>query len=524
MILTMAHKLYPIGIQTFERIRKEDRVYVDKTEYVYHMTHASEPYIFLSRPRRFGKSLLVSTLQCYFEGRKDLFEGLAIERLEKEWAEYPVLRFDMSGGKHTNEEELKRYLDFILQENEDRFGLTIDAIDHNVRLNSLINMVYEQTGKPVVVLIDEYDAPLLDVVHEDEKMENLRAIMRNFYSPLKKCKSRLRFVFITGITKFSQLSIFSELNNISNISMDEEYAGICGITERELTTGMAKDIECLAEKLKLTKEGTLEKLKENYDGYHFTWPSPDIFNTYSLLNCFSKGKVDAFWFESGTPTFLIEMMRKYNVSPIDIGDKELADESDFDAPTENMVSIIPLLYQSGYITIKGFEGSTRLYTLGIPNKEIRIGLFKSLLPNYLDNSTPKGKVAVAQMSVLLGSGDINGALELLRTFLSTVPYCDNTQYEGHYQQLLYVIFGLLTDYNIHVEQRTARGRIDMSLETDNYIYVLELKFDDTAENALAQIKANHYADAFALSSKKVTKVGINFSVKEERNITKWVTE
>lgn len=344
------------------------------------MTHADSKYMFLSRPRRFGKSLLVSTLKSYFEGKKELFEGLAIAKLEKEWEQYPVLYFSLAGGKHQNDEQLNRYLDYILHENESYYGIKNSAIDANVRLAQLIKTVYKQTGKQVVVLIDEYDASLLDVVHTDEQLHNLRCIMRNFFSPLKDCDPYLRFVFLTGITKFSQLSIFSELNNINNISMDEEYAGVCGITEQELLSDMSEDIDMLANKLGLSREETIEKLKYNYDGYNFTWPSPDIFNPYSLLNCFSKQDIASYWFASGTPTYLIEMMRRFKVLPSSIGSM-YAKQSSFDAPTENMTSIIPLLYQSGYITIKDYDPKLRLYTLDIPNKEIRVGLYEILLPN-----------------------------------------------------------------------------------------------------------------------------------------------
>lgn len=520
----MTRKLYPIGIQTFSEIRTNDNLYIDKTAYIYRMANSDGKYFFLSRPRRFGKSLLVSTLLSYFEGRKELFKGLAIDNLENEWAEYPVLHFDLSGGKHQEEDQLNRYLDFILKDNERRFGVECDAVDANVRLANLIASVYKKTGKQVVVLIDEYDAPLLDVVHQDERLESLRHLMRNFYSPLKQCEPMLRFVFLTGITKFSQLSIFSELNNITNISMDEAYAGICGITKEELLTQMSDDIDRLAEKLSITREVAIQQLKDNYDGYHFTYPSPDIFNPYSLLNCFSKEKIGAYWFASGTPTFLIEMMRKFGTTPMDIGESEMADVSDFDAPTETMESIVPLLYQSGYVTIKDYDEDTNLYELGIPNKEIRIGLFKSLLPNYLTRSSQRGKVAIAQMSVLIKNGDIDGALELFRTFLATVPYCENTKYEGHFQQLMYVVFALLTDYRILVEQRTSKGRTDITLETQDSIYIMELKFGNTADEALAQINANHYADAFAMSNKKTIKVGIGFDVKDERNITDWKVE
>ena len=520
----MTRKLYPIGIQTFSEIRTNDNLYIDKTAYIYRMANSDGKYFFLNRPRRFGKSLLVSTLLSYFEGCKELFKGLAIDNLENEWAEYPVLHFDLSGGKHQEEDQLNRYLDFILKDNERRFGVECDAVDANVRLANLIASVYKKTGKQAVVLIDEYDAPLLDVVHQDERLESLRYLMRNFYSPLKQCEPMLRFVFLTGITKFSQLSIFSELNNITNISMDEAYAGICGITKEELLTQMSDDIDRLAEKLSITRENAIQQLKDNYDGYHFTYPSPDIFNPYSLLNCFSKEKIGSYWFGSGTPTFLIEMMRKFGTTPMDIGESEMADVSDFDAPTETMESIVPLLYQSGYVTIKDYDEETNLYELGIPNKEIRIGLFKSLLPNYLTRSSQRGKVAIAQMSVLIKNGDIDGALELFRTFLATVPYCENTKYEGHFQQLMYVVFALLTDYRILVEQRTSKGRTDITLETQDSIYIMELKFGNTADEALAQINANHYADAFAMNNKKTIKVGIGFDVKDERNITEWKVE
>ena len=520
----MTRKLYPIGIQTFSEIRTNDNLYIDKTAYIYRMANSDGKYFFLNRPRRFGKSLLVSTLLSYFEGRKELFKGLAIDNLENEWAEYPVLHFDLSGGKHQEEDQLNRYLDFILKDNERRFGVECDAVDANVRLANLIASVYKKTGKQAVVLIDEYDAPLLDVVHQDERLESLRYLMRNFYSPLKQCEPMLRFVFLTGITKFSQLSIFSELNNITNISMDEAYAGICGITKEELLTQMSDDIDRLAEKLSITRENAIQQLKDNYDGYHFTYPSPDIFNPYSLLNCFSKEKIGAYWFGSGTPTFLIEMMRKFGTTPMDIGESEMADVSDFDAPTETMESIVPLLYQSGYVTIKDYDEETNLYELGIPNKEIRIGLFKSLLPNYLTRSSQRGKVAIAQMSVLIKNGDVDGALELFRTLLATVPYCENTKYEGHFQQLMYVVFALLTDYRILVEQRTSKGRTDITLETQDSIYIMELKFGNTADEALAQINASHYADAFAMSNKKTIKVGIGFDVKDERNITEWKVE
>ena len=518
----MARKLYPIGIQTFERIRKEDKFYVDKTEYVYRMTHTDGKFFFLNRPRRFGKSLLVSTFQSYFKGKKELFKGLAIEKLEKEWNEYPVLHFDLSKGKHMEKEQLNRYLLDIIEKQEARFDCMSNKIDVNIRLDDLINAVYQKTGKQVVVLIDEYDAPLLDVAHEKEKLDELRNSMRNFYSPLKGNESMLRFVFMTGITKFSQLSIFSELNNIKNVSMDEPYAGICGITKEEMLTQMSDDIDALAEHLELSREETIQELKDHYDGYHFTWPSPDVFNPYSLLNCFADGRMDDYWFGSGTPTYLINMMRKYEFLPADLGETIEVGKKDFDAPTETMTTIVPLLYQSGYVTIKGYDKPTKLYQLALPNQEIRVGLYGSLLPHYLTDKSAKANTTIAKMSVLVKKGDMDAAFCLMNDFLETVPYCDNTNYEGHWQQTLYIMFALLTNYCIIVEQHTAKGRIDITLETADTIYVMELKFNKSAQEALDQINDKHYTQAFALKNKEIVKVGLNFSVKDEVNTLEWV--
>ena len=519
----MALKLYPIGIQTFERIRKEDKLYIDKTEYIYRMAHTSGTYFFLGRPRRFGKSLLVTTMQSYFEGKKELFKGLAIEKLEKEWTEYPVLHFDMSGGKHMDKEQLEEYLDYRLQEEEKKWGVTKPVKGANNRLIDLINTAYEKSGKQVVVLIDEYDAPMLDVVHEKEQLDMLRNMMRNFYSPLKYSEAKLRFVFLTGITKFSQVSIFSELNNIINISMSDEYAGICGITKEELLTQMSEDIDELAKSQELTREETIAELKENYDGYHFSAKSPDVYNPFSLLNCFSTREFGSYWFSSGTPTYLIKMMRKFKVMPTNIS-RMYAKSSAFDAPTENMTAITPLLYQSGYLTIKGYDKFSKLYTLDLPNKEIKVGLFDSLLPNYLEGMfAQNGDVAIAQMSVLIRQDNMDGALQLLQTFLGTVPYCNVTNYEGHYQQMLYIIFSLLTGYVVDVEVHTPKGRLDIVMLTHTRLYIIELKLNKNAQAALQQINLKNYAQRFALCGKPVSKVGINFD-SSTGNIEDWVIE
>lgn len=379
-------KFYPVGIQTFSEIIGKNYLYIDKTGYVYRMTHSASKYMFLSRPRRFGKSLLASTLHSYFEGRKELFKGLVIEKLETEWMSYPVFHFDMSLAKHVDRERLESMLNIQLYRYEEIYGRLDGEVMLNDRLTGLIQRAYQQTGKQVVVLIDEYDAPLLDVMHEDKNLPILRNVMRNFYSPLKACDPYLRYVFLTGITKFSQLSIFSELNNIKNVSMDEPYAAICGITEEEIKEQMSYDLDLLAEKMQITRDEVLAKLKENYDGYHFTWPSPDIYNPFSLFNAFNDGKFNSYWFGSGTPTYLIEMLNKFGVLPSEIGGIE-AVAAEFDAPTERMTNITPLLYQSGYITIKGYDSVFDIYTLDIPNKEVRIGLMRNLIPSYITNDT-----------------------------------------------------------------------------------------------------------------------------------------
>ena len=501
-------RLYPIGIQTFSKIREGNYLYVDKTEYVYRMTHSASSYMFLSRPRRFGKSLLTSTLHSYFSGRKELFHGLAMEKLEKEWTEYPVLHLDMSTAKHADSEQLLQELNLKLYGYEQIYGRLEEEVNPNQRLMGLIKRAYEQTGKKVVVLIDEYDAPLLDVVHERENLDVLRNIMRNFYSPLKACDPYLRYVFLTGITKFSQLSIFSELNNIKNISMDEPYAAICGISEDEIRLQMKDDLGGLAKKLEITPEEALMKLKENYDGYHFTSPSPDIYNPFSLLNAFADGKFGSYWFGSGTPTYLVKMLDKFGVKPSEIGRRQLK-SSVFDAPTETMTDAVPLLYQSGYITIKDYNKMLDLYTLDIPNKEVRLGLMESLLPYYVNNKTPEATTMVAYLFYDIQNGDMDAALHRLQEFLSTIPYCDNTRFEGHYQQVFYIIFSLL-GYYVDVEVRTPRGRVDIVLRTKTTLYVMELKLDKSAGEAMEQIDLKNYPERFALCGLPVVKVAVSF--------------
>ena len=514
-------KLCPLGMQDFQEIILKERLYVDKTRQMYELTHGASKYVFLSRPRRFGKSLLASTLHYYFDGRRDLFKGLAIEQLEKDWVKYPVLHFDMSLGKHMDKDRLERYLGTLLEDYEKIYHIDKPAADSNVRLTAIIRAAYEQTGKQVVVLIDEYDAPLLDIVHEEENLPVLRNVMRNFYSPLKGCDKYLRFVFLTGITKFSQLSIFSELNNIKNVSMEPEFADICGISKEELIGQLGDYIDAMAEANGCTHEKMLEELAYRYDGYHFTWPSPDIFNPFSIINAFSDKRLGNYWFGSGTPTFLIEMMRKFGVAPSQIGGKRLG-ANGFDAPAEKLTSIVPLLYQSGYLTIKDYNPLTESYTLDIPNEEIRIGLMESLLPNYVYDRAGEWKPILGDMSLLIREDKIDDALKILQDFLASIPQCNNTNYEGHYQQMLYVIFTLL-GYYVDVEVHTADGRIDVVMRTSNTLYLIELKINQTAEVAQKQIYDKEYIKRFVHYKLPIVTVAINFST-EKHTITGWIID
>ena len=512
---------YPIGIQTFPELIEKGYVYVDKTGLIYNLTHSDFKYVFLSRPRRFGKSLLISTIRAYFEGQRELFAGLEIERLETEWCKYPVLHFSMSRGKHFDEAGLTEYLSRQLMVWEEIYGCDPTDTMVNTRLSSVIRRAYEQTGEKVVVLIDEYDAPLLDVAHEETALPRLRNIMRNFYGPLKDAAPYLRFVLLTGITKFSQVGIFSGLNNIKNISLLDRFAAICGITEQEMTTHMSEGIDSLADELEISRKATLELLKRKYDGYHFSKRCPDIYNPFSLLNCFSDHELGNYWFESGTPTSLIELMRKFDYLPTELGANVSAAETAFDIPIDNLTSVIPLLYQSGYITIKDYDKQGQIYTLGIPNDEVRIGLMQSLMPNYI-RTIGSADTVIRQYYMAMKDHDIDSALTLLQTFFKTVPYCNDIDHEGHWQQMLYVIFSLL-GARCDVEVHTSHGRVDLVAAIWGKLYLMEIKLDQTAETALSQINLKEYDQRFALYNLPIVKLGVNFST-QERTITDWEVE
>ena len=516
---------YPIGIQTFDKIREGGYLYVDKTKYIYEVTHPGQ-YVFLSRPRRFGKSLLTSTLEAYFSGRKDLFKGLAIEKLEKEWKQYPVLHFDLSDIKKGTVEDFEDSVNSSLASMEETYGVVKTADNLATRFKELVERIYKRTGKQVVVLIDEYDAPLLTVLHDPERLEKMRTALQSFYSPIKKLDPYLRFVFITGITKFSQLSIFSQLNNLKNISMKPQYAAICGITQEELEDNFQEGIRALGEENEMTSEQVLAKLARTYDGYHFAHKSPGVYNPFSLLSAMDNCDFDNYWFSTGTPTFLVNMLKHFHADITKIDGSE-AFATDFDQPTENMQSILPLFYQSGYITIKSYDPITDRYTLGYPNEEVKVGLMRILVPYYVHTNTLEAGNTVVQMYLALRKDDMDGCLKAMQEFVSTIPYQENTlkdapTTEGHFTAMLYVMFSLL---NVYVESqvRNAKGRLDILIKTDTSIYVMELKMNGDLDKALRQIDEKDYTIPYQSDGRKVVKVAINFST-EDRTLKAWKIE
>src|SRR5574344_135620 len=515
----MEVRRYPIGIQTFSEIITGNYVYVDKTKYVYDVIQYKN--VFLNRPRRFGKSLLTTTLESYFLGRKELFKGLAIDALEKEWKVYPVLHFDMSWAKLGTIENISAMLDFQLVKYEEKYGIPKSSDDFGTRLANLIIGCASKPGEQTVVLIDEYDSQLLNVIDEPEKLNTVRNFIRSFYAPLKACDEHLRFVFITGITKFSQLSIFSELNNLKNISMMSKYSAICGISQSEIESLLMDDVKALAEEQDVTAEDALEMLRHQYDGYHFSAKSEDIYNPFSLINALSDLEVNNYWFASGTPTFLVKLLKKFGMD-IRMIDKAEALSSEFDAPTEAMTSILPVLYQSGYVTIKGYDPYTEIYRLGMPNKEVSFGLMNALVPYYVSPDTLTTSNTMVKMYSDLRHDDMDSALNRLKVFMAALPYELENKTEKHFQTIIYVILKRMTKY-VDVEISTATGRIDMVLMTDTHIYVMEFKLDKSAEDALAQIDTKDYLVPYTLDSRRKVKVGINFS-SETRTLEDWKIE
>ncbi len=513
----MQARKYPIGIQTFSEIRKDGYIYIDKTDLVWNLAHEAK-YIFLSRPRRFGKSLLTTTLDSYFQGRKDLFEGLKIMELEKNWESYPVIHLDLSTAKRQpSSDELRATLMWLMNPLCNVYGRDALETSPGKMLNGLIHRAYEQTGKQVAVIIDEYDAPMLDVLHESEQLDQFRNVMQEFFVQLKANEAMVKFCFITGITKFSQLSIFSTINNLLNVSMQPEYAAICGITETEFATDMASDIAMLAKVYECTPEEMQAKLKVQYDGYRFAKQSPDIYNPFSLLKCFKQKDIASYWFESGTPTFLIHQMQHFRTDIMGM-DRIEASASSFDRPTEAMENALPLLYQSGYVTIKDYDRETESYILSIPNKEVRVGLIDGLIPAYigLDGSSVKDGFAL-KFYRALRRHDMATAMDEMKAFLAGVPYVEGFKKkledaafsEGFYEYTFWLIFNMLNVY-AQTQVKCHGGRIDFVVQMPDATYVFELKVNGTAQEAIDQINSKGYALPYQSEGKKVVKVGVQF--------------
>ena len=510
---------YPIGVQTFDKIIDGGYLYIDKTGIIHELVETYS-YVFLNRPRRFGKSLLSSTIHSYFAGDQELFEGLEAGKRKKEWTRHPVLHFDMSTAKHCSEAELLEELDKKLYNYEQSYGRGEKDININQRLEGLVHRAVEQTGEKAVVIIDEYDAPLLDVVNNRERLSPMRQIMRNFYSPIKSLDPYLRFVFITGITKFAQLSIFSELNNLQNISMLPEYSAICGITSSEIDSKMKEPVQGLARKMGISYEEALKVLKDNYDGYHFCEESEDIYNPFSLMKALAAQKIGSYWFETGTPTFLIERLREIPVEDNLLDRMTEIAQSDFDISPEFTDSILPLLYQTGYLTIKAYCPEDDSYTLGYPNREVREGFLKGLLNSYRGSEGMSASF-VLQFNKALKTNDINGAMERLHSFLAGIPYDLENKTEKHFQTIIYLIFSLL-GYYTRAEVKSAAGRADAVCWTKDRTYVFEFKLDGSADQALRQIDDKGYLIPYKADGVCI-KVGVNIS-SQTRTLDAWKVE
>ncbi len=521
---------YPVGVQSFEKIRRTGAVYVDKTALIYKLTHTFDS-VFLSRPRRFGKSLLTRTMQCYFEGRRELFTGLAMEQLETEWIQHPVLRFDFGGLKVNTVDKLEESLSNALRDFEEIYGRNPENKSIGVRFANLMKRAYEQTGQTVALLIDEYDAPMLEVLLKPDLVEGVRTVMSEFYSQIKPCEDYLQFVFITGISTFSQLGMFSELNKLVNISDDNDYAAICGITLPELKENFVYGIRKFAEREECTPEELVDRLREQYDGYHFTKGMVDVFNPFSLLNAFSVCEMNSYWFQTGTPTFVIDLLKarkgqwKFDIEEID-GTIPLS-LSDFNTPLEQADDPIPFLYQAGYLTIRSYDEVYDSYVLGVPNTEVRVGLIKNLIPLYSSMSARDSFNTAKRMSVDLCQGNYDSALRMVQSFLAAVPFMEGDreilanqeQREAYYHRLLFIIFSLLHN-GAFAQMRQAVGMPDIVVTTRQYIYIIEVKLDSTPEVALRQIEERHYAVPYLTEGKQIIKLGVNFSSKT-RTIDAW---
>ena len=508
---------YPIGIQDFQSLRQDGYLYIDKTEMIYQLVKTGR-YYFLSRPRRFGKSLLVSTLEAYFEGKRELFRGLAMERLEQEWAAYPVLHLDLNIDKYDTPESVDRMLNDSLAEWERRYGSRPSEVTPALRFAGVIRRACEKTGHRVVILVDEYDKPLLNAIGNKPLQESFRSSLKPFYGVLKTMDRYIKFALLTGVTKFGKVSVFSDLNNLEDISMNERFVGLCGITEREIHEYMEPQLHELAAAQGLSYEEACGRLKEMYDGYHFAENTEGIYNPFSLLNTFKSRKFGNYWFETGTPTYLVELLKRsrYNLKdlPEAVGNADVLNSIYGDDEP------LPVIYQSGYLTIKGYNPRFGTYRLGFPNKEVEKGFMEFLVPFYTSVKKDEAPFAIERFVCEVEDGDVDAFFGRLRSFLADSPYELARDLELHYQNVLFILFKLLGLY-VNVEYHTSQGRIDMVVQTERYVYVMEFKLDGTAEEALRQIEERQYALPFTSGRRKLFKIGVNFSEKA-RNIEKWI--
>lgn len=508
---------YPIGIQTFEKIRKEAYVYVDKTRLIHDIARQGG-YCFLSRPRRFGKSLLLSTMEAYFLGRKDLFDGLAIAELETEWTEHPVLRIDLSGRSYDRDDVLSQTLDNFLSRWEKKFGVDNSSDVPGLRFGNVIDAAHARTGKQVVILIDEYDKPIVDNLTNPELAEVFRTQLQGFYSVMKSQDAHIRLGFLTGVTKIGKLSVFSGLNNLRDISMDARYTDICGISEKELRKYFDESVGLLAEANGLSVEACYAQLAKMYDGYHFHQNSVGVYNPFSVLNTFESAEFKEYWFETGTPTFLVKVMQETDYDVRSLSDQEIDAPSLMDVDTVYH-NPVPLLYQAGYLTIKGYEPELGLYHLGFPNREVKHGFLSFLSRYYTPSRTDSGMMLVARMLKDLRSGNPEGFMQRLEALFAKTSYQIQGDSEKDFQYAMYIILELMGEY-VEVERATSNGRIDVLIQTREYIYIIEIKINDTAEAALQQIEDKAYARRFADDGRRLFKIGVRFST-DSRCIDSW---
>ena len=507
-------KLYPVGVQNFEKVILGGYEYVDKTALIYELFNTGS-YYFLSRPRRFGKSLLLSTLEAYAQGKKELFKGLALEKLERDWTVYPVLHMDLNTEKYDTKASLENKLELTLKQWEAEYGHNPDEYSVATRFEGVIRRACEQTGRRVVILIDEYDKPMLQAIGNEALQNEYRSTLKAFYGALKSMDGCIRFALLTGVTKFGKVSVFSDLNNLMDISMDDRYVEICGISEKEIHAYFEEDIHALATTTGLTYEETCAELKANYDGYHFTENAVGMYNPFSLLNTFAKKKFGSYWFETGTPTYLVELLKLHHY-PIEDLEHIVTSQPVLDSIDTASTDPIPVIYQSGYLTIKGYNKMFENYTLGFPNREVEQGFFKFLLPNYASVSMSKSPYQIQCFVEEVMAGKVDDFFERLKTMFADIPYELARDREVHYQNILYIIFKLMGFY-VQVEYHTSRGRIDLVLQTQDYVYIMEFKLNGSADEALAQIREKGYDAPFAKDSRTIYRIGVNFS-DELRNI------